>query len=176
MGIYLFVACTPISIFDVLFPLLAMIQALTIFGALLCLSLASLSEATLREQCGETREPEEERAGEHIDPAWHGIVRACVYVAVILGLTVAITSFYCFNLAFRDGSNAPTATQTESLNNHGTIVYVTPKERRTVSILETCAPIGLFSPIGIALFCRFVLGVRIFRFLGAPVLREMLRV
>jgi hypothetical protein len=81
-----------------------------------------------------------------------------------------MVSFYVSGQAFRHGSRTPTATQTEPMRDHGTVVYVTREEKARVDLLER-GQIGIPIAIGLMLFTHFVLGVKIIS--NVPTLAEL---
>jgi hypothetical protein len=84
---------------------------------------------------------------------------ACTVLFVVAWLDF-MAFFYVSGQAFQHGSRTPTTTQTEPMQEHGTIVYVTPDEKTQVELLEQ-GQVGIPVAIGLALFAHFVLGVKI---------------
>jgi hypothetical protein len=91
------------------------------------------------------------------------MVRAVYSTAFVTVWLLGVGSFYDYGLAYRSGSLQPTDTQTEALNNHGRIVYITPEQEGRLHLLELGAAVGIPSIIAAGFFLHFVLGVKIAR-------------
>lgn len=96
-----------------------------------------------------------------LERTWKRIVRTVFGILFLAVWLEAGASFYCFGVAFRDGSPVPTATQTESLSNHSKIAYVTPSQKRRVKRLQRWMSVGIPSAILVGFMLHFVLGVKI---------------
>lgn len=103
---------------------------------------------------------------------WKRVTKAMYSVVFILVWVCGVASFYFFGTAFQNGSQEPTTTQTEPLENHGKTVYVTPAEKQRVHLLQVAAwvsfPIVLLG--GAAL--HFLAGVKLLP--NTPTLAEYL--
>jgi hypothetical protein len=64
-------------------------------------------------------------------------------LASVLVLMAAVSWVYCLGLLLKTGSSVPTATQTQTLNQYGTIVYVTPVEERWLGRLRMLLVLGI---------------------------------
>ena len=73
----------------------------------------------------------------------------------------------------RNGSPTPTATKTEPLRNHGTVVYIPKSDKALIDFLDNVMAIGIPSVILGGLFLNFVVGVKIFD--NVPTLKEWRR-
>jgi hypothetical protein len=93
-------------------------------------------------------------------PRWHAPVRIACTVLFVVAWLDFMAFFYMSGQAFQHGSRTPTATQTEPMQDHGTVVYVTPDEKARVDLLEQ-GQVGIPIAIGLALFAHLVLGVKI---------------
>jgi hypothetical protein len=93
-------------------------------------------------------------------PRWHALVRLVCTVLFVVAWLDFMAFFYVSGQAFQHGSRTPTATQTEPMQDHGTVVYVTRDEKVRVDLLEQ-GQVGIPIAIGLALFAHFVLGVKI---------------
>lgn len=100
------------------------------------------------------------------------VAKGIYQVTFMLVWVCGVASFYFFGTAFRSGSPEPTATQSEPLEDHGKIVYVTPPEKQRVHALQLVTWVGI--PVvllgGAAL--HFLVGVRLFP--NTPTLAEYL--
>jgi hypothetical protein len=94
-----------------------------------------------------------------------------IYTVVFLLVWIAsVGSFFLFGTAFRPGSPAPTAIQTEPLVDHEKTVYVTRGEKRRIDYLQLVSWIGIPSILVSAALLHFVVGVKLFP--NAPTISE----
>jgi hypothetical protein len=131
------------------------------FNVLQALRLVAFTEADFIILPSVGRTPDPDSAPHTADkPWWHTLLRLACYVIFMAAWLNFAAQTYFFGQAFQHGSPVPTAIQTERLQNHGQIVYVTSAEKGWLDLLE----IGLVGiPLAIALsaFSHFVLGVNI---------------
>jgi hypothetical protein len=71
-----------------------------------------------------------------------------------------VTFFYLHGKAIRNGSPAPTATQTDPISEHGGAVYVTHKEKVLDDCLLTISMIGV-PVIAAGAILHFLMGVKL---------------
>jgi hypothetical protein len=93
-------------------------------------------------------------------PRWHALVRIACTVLFVVAWLDFMAFFYLSGQAFQHGSRTPTVTQTEPMQDHGTVVYVTRDEKVRVDLLEQ-GQVAIPIAIGLALFAHVVLGVKI---------------
>jgi len=125
------------------------------------------------DQCGR----EIERASEPTPPkndeaTWKKVTRGIYTVVFLLVWIASVGSFFLFGTAFRHGSPAPTAIQTEPLVDHEKTVYVTRGEKRRIDYLQLVSWIGIPSILVSAALLHFVVGVKLFP--NAPTISEYL--
>jgi hypothetical protein len=150
---------------------------LAVFAVLAALRIAQVSDADFLKQC--------EAAGftdsdlKHVtrtvplvptDPLWKRVSRGAFYVLGFMVWLDAMASFYCSDVAFRNGSAKPTPTQTEPLNSHGLIVYIQHAQKVQIDFLQNVMSIGIPSIIVCGLILHFLLEVRLFP--NTPTLKE----
>jgi hypothetical protein len=104
------------------------------------------------------------------DPLWKRITRAIFYILAFLVWLDAMASFYCFDVAFRNGSAKPTPTQTDPLTNHGFTVYIQHTQKVQIDFLQSVMSIGIPCVIACGFILHFLLEVRLFP--DTPTLRE----
>jgi hypothetical protein len=151
-----------------------------LFGILQSLKVVYAAEAEFALNCmiidqyGRELEPERGPSS-LVEPEganWKRVTKAVYSVAFMLVWVCGVASFYFFGTAFKNGSPEPTITQTESLEDHGKTLYVTPTEKQRVHVLQVVSWVGL--PIvllgGIAI--HFIAGVKLFP--NTPTLAEYL--
>ena len=104
-----------------------------------------------------------------VEARWKKIARGVYVGAFMLVWITGVLSSYAFGTSFKNGSPVPTATQTESLQNHGKTVYVTPVEKQRIDRLQMASwffiPVVLFG-----LILHFIVGVKLYG--SAPTLPE----
>jgi hypothetical protein len=172
LGIFFFAADTPsVSVWDPhVFAWFAGGGGFTLFFVLASMNLVTLSEADFLIQCGQHAVPPRKPA-QPVEAKWKTMLRAGFSIYFLILWVTGVTYFWCFNIAFRDGSPAPTPSQTEALVDHGKTVYITPEEMRRLSLLRLSLFPGVTSVFIIGGFIHFGLGIKLVP--NLPTLREM---
>jgi hypothetical protein len=149
----------------------------TVFGVLVALRIVQLSKSDFLRECEAvgTADFRAKSTAETIpvvptDPFWKRVTRAIYSILFLLVWLDGVASFYCFGVAFRNGSSRPTSTQTDPLNNHGQIVYIQHSQKVLIDFLQKVMFIGIPSVIVSGLILHFFLGVRLFP--NTPTLQE----
>lgn len=75
---------------------------------------------------------------------------------------IGLASFYFFGVALKNGSPIPTTSQTESLSDHGRVVYVTPIEELVVDLLVNGMAVGIFVVIVLGFLLQKYFGIKLF--------------
>ena len=112
------------------------------FWVLTALRIVEPSEAAFVQQRGLPEEPKVPSAT-NAEPMWKPLARI-VWWAIWIGAWLAgVASQYYFGLALQHGAAAPTATQTESITNHGQVVYIALQEKAWLDLLGLVQGIGI---------------------------------
>jgi multisubunit Na+/H+ antiporter MnhB subunit len=151
-----------------------------VLGILQALKVVYGSEAEFASNCkivdqyGRELDPIREPAFpvEPKEPKWKRIVKVIYTVVFLVTWIGGVASFYFFGTAFKNGSPEPTISQTESLENHGKIVYITPAEKQRVHALQLVSWIGTPLVLVGAAILHFLLGVKLIP--NTPTLAEYL--
>lgn len=140
-----------------------------IFGVLGSLKVVDYAEADFLAHCRaadqfgpETATTPPPPPPEPSEPAWKKVVRTTFSVLFMLVWIGGVLSFYYFGEAYKNGSPAPTVSQTEPLDNHGHTVYVTPAEKRRLDRLQAVSFVGIPAVMVTALILHFIVGVKLF--------------
>jgi hypothetical protein len=147
------------------------------FGALNGLQLVTVSKEDFQKQClpvefsGENAS--EPRLGERetpVDDAWKRRLRAAFTIFFFLIWIDGVASFYFFGIAFRHGTQAPTAANSEPLQDHGHVVFVPKNEKQMVERLQNGMMFGIPLVVVFGFVIHFLLGVKLVP--NAPTLNE----
>jgi hypothetical protein len=93
---------------------------------------------------------------------WETIIKWTYYAFFLLAFLVWVASFYFFGVALRNGSTAPTTTQTESLSyDDSQVVYVTRNEKQFVLALQAGSWIGILTAIASGLLLQNKFGIQV---------------
>ncbi|SRR6266498_1767818 len=152
---------------------------ISLFGILQSLKLAYASEAEFAFNCmvidqygRELQRVGEPSLAEPDEPGWKRVAKVIYTVVFMFVWVCGVASFYMFGTAFKNGSSEPTASQTEQLEDHGKIVYVTPTEKRRVHVLQVVSWVGVPVVLVSGAVLHFLVGVKLFP--NAPTLAEYL--
>jgi hypothetical protein len=96
------------------------------------------------------------------EPRWKRIARLVFSAIFLLAWLEGVAFFYEFGTAFKNGSRIPTADKTETLADHGRVVYVSASDKQTVSWLEHGMMFGIPAVLGVGFLLQFGLGVEVF--------------
>jgi len=150
-----------------------------IFGVLQSLKLAYNSETEFSSNCvvidqygREIEPPREPPPVEPTELRWKRVARVLYAGVFVIVWLCGVASFYLFGTAFKKGSAEPTVTQTEQLEDHSKIVYVTPTEKERVHIFQMVSWIGVPIILASGAILHFLLGVKLFP--NTPTLSEYL--
>ena len=149
---------------------------IAVFGILGALNIVQLSQAEFIKECKATTGANSQNGPNAavplgpIDPLWKRVVRGAYYSVFFAVWLSAVSSFYFFGVGVRDGSPAPTVTKTETLQNHGRVVYVSKQDKALIDSLQSAMQVGIPSVLLGGLFLNFVVGVKIFS--NVPTLKE----
>jgi hypothetical protein len=148
-----------------------------LFSILQSLKVAYAAEAEFTSNCmiidqyGRELEPVNEPSSvQRSDPSWMRVTKVTYTVVFMLVWVCGVASFYFFGTAFKNGSPEPTATQTESLEDHGKTVYVTPSEKQRVHVLQLVSGVGVPLLLITGAILHFLVGVKLFS--NTPTLAE----
>jgi hypothetical protein len=160
MGVFAF-AATPLASPNspVMLPWLLAIAGIGIFSTASALRLVTLSEQEFLAQCGE---PTAAIEGEPPEAKWRSIVRTAYTVAFMAVWLAGVASFYFFGVGMRDGTPAPTATNTEPLTNHGHTVYVSLADKQLIDALQISMFVGIPAIMLVGAILHFGLKVPLF--------------
>jgi hypothetical protein len=139
---------------------------LAVLGALLYWLLRSLqivgfSRTNILKKDSEIESHAQEFRPKSHEALWKKIVRIVFWTVVLIGFLEGLATFYYFGVTYQNGSPTLTATQTEPLNDHGRIVYITPEEKSFLNLLEGGMELNLPIMASFLIFIHFILGVRI---------------
>jgi hypothetical protein len=150
-------------------PMLLFALSIVVFGVLQSLDLVQFYEEDFKKHCADADAspvPEDGKGGEDdedaSDPKWKRVVRGCHRVLFMLVWLEGMGFFYLHQRYAQEGSRTPTATQTESFNEHGTLIYLTHDQMTINKILERGMMIGIPLVILGGFFLHFVVGVSMF--------------
>lgn len=154
-----------------IFPWFAAGGGIILFWILSGLKVVFQSESEFQTYCGDQRLKKSEPARpSSTEVQWKKAVRTAFSVYFFAVWIVGVSFFWKFNTAFRDGTPEPTAERTETLTDHGKTVYITPEEKRIVSLLERSMMLGIPSALLLGALIHFVVGVKLFP--NTPTLAE----
>lgn len=177
LAIYLFFfgSITPIAspLQPKVFPWFAAGGGMILFSVLASLNFVSWSEKQFRTCCEDQIVSASQLVKQPFEPVWKRLLRTLYLIYFIAVWIIGVGFFWQFNIAFRDGSPEPTASQTETLVNHGKTIYITPEEKRFISLLRRGSYIGIPSAIILGVVLDFVVGAKIFS--NTPSLLEMIK-
>jgi len=150
-----------------------------LFGVLQSLKVVYPSEAEFASNCmiidqyGRELQPVQEPSpSQPSEPNWKRFTKATYSIVFMILWVCGVASFYIFGTAFKNGSPEPTATRTETLEDHGKTVYVTPTEKQRVHTLQLIASVGFPVVLISGAILHFVVGVKLFP--NTPSLSEYL--
>lgn len=161
LGVFLFAGLSFTPINANIFPWLLAALGIGGFGALQALRLVAYSEDDFLLIGRGGNVPADPK--EDLLPQWKKIVRAGFRIVFLLVWLDSLASFYMFDRSWKSGSNFPTATRSEPLNNHGNIVYVTRVQKQVVDELQAAMMIGIPCVILSGLLLQFVAGVPVMK-------------
>lgn len=130
-----------------------------LFGFLQALGVTHFAEADFIAECGPIAQSETHELG---DPVWKRVARGAFSILFLLVWLDGVASFYVFGTTFQTGSPVATATQTETLVNHGQVVYVEASQKRLVERLQAGMTIGIPTAMVIGFVLHFIIGVQLF--------------
>jgi hypothetical protein len=165
LGLFLLGSATPrISpLQPAFFPWFAAGGGIILFWILSSLKVVFQSESEFQCHCGDQRLKTPEPARPSLTEAhWKKVVRTSFSLYFFAVWIAGVSSFWKFNTAFRDGTQEPTPERTETLTDHGKTVYITPEEKRIVSLLQYSMTIGIPSALLFGALIHFVVGVKLF--------------
>lgn len=140
------------------------------FGVLSSLHIAYGSETAFLKQCHvlDSSGQEATRVSELPEPTtaielpWKKRIRIGWMAMFMLVWAVGVLSFYSLGVALKEGTQVPTSTHTEPLDNHGKTVFITPAEKSRIDQLQRLTWVGFPSLIVSGLVLHFIVGVKIF--------------
>jgi hypothetical protein len=149
------------------------------FGILSSLRIVYSSEAEFVINCRSIdqygreidRAPESPDA-KNVEPDWKKIVRGIYATTFILIWIAGVASFLAFGNSYKNGSEAPSGTQTEPLNSHGRTVYITRSEKQRIDDLQLAQWLGVPFILFTGAIIHFLLGVKLVS--NVPTLQEYL--
>lgn len=147
----------------VMLPWFLAVAGIGIFWTANALRFVTLSEADFLAQCGEAPAVPESAPAE---ARWRGFARSAYTVAFIAVWLVGVASFYLFGVGMRDGTAAPTMTNTAPLTNHGDTVYVTAAAKHLIEVLQTSMFVGTPVVLIVGAILHFVLKIPVFGLSG----------
>jgi hypothetical protein len=147
-------------------PMILFGAAIAAMNVLTMLKLVQPSEIDFQSHCHDPLSPPAiavpATPAEPAEPRWKRVVRGAYGVAFLAVWLEAMAFFYVHENYVRDGARHPTVTQTETINEHGTIVYLTPEQKHFDDMLQASMFTGIPAIMLGGLFSHFVLGVRMF--------------
>lgn len=164
LGLFFLGAATPrISPLNpTFFPWFAAGGGIILFWILSGLKIVFQSESEFQGHCGEQRLKKSEPSTPSHEPSWKKGVRVAFTVYFMVTWIAGVSFFWQFNTAFRDGTPESTPERTETLTDHGKTVYITPKEKRIISLLQYSMILGIPSALVLGALIHFVVGVKLF--------------
>jgi hypothetical protein len=150
---------------SVTLPMFLFAASIVVFNVLTSLRVVQHSESDFLQNCGggTVLQPTSSVAVmPPSDPLWKRSVRGAYSIFFVLIWLEAMLFFYVHQKYVHDGSRTPTATQTESFNEHGVRIYVTRDQMKTDNSLSTIMAVGIPGAILSGLILQFVFGVRLF--------------
>lgn len=136
-----------------------------LFNVLQSLTLVTTSEEEFQAQCGEPPPPNT-AAQSTTEHSWKRIVQWAFSTAFVAVWLEGVAFFYFFGVGVRDGTHEPTAQNTETLFNHGEVVYVTANTKHFIDVLQTTMAIGIPSILLLGAFLQFGLKIPILHIRG----------
>jgi Na+/melibiose symporter-like transporter len=97
-----------------------------------------------------------------IDPLWKRVARGAYFALFILIWLEGMAFFYFHERFVDQGAREPSMTRTHSVNEHGTLVYLTDDQAELNGLLETLMMIGIPAIILSGFALHFVVGVPLF--------------
>ena len=144
-------------------PMLLFGASIGVWNVLFVLRLVQSTNNDFEQNCGESTAQREPKApAMPSDPKWKRILRGAYSTIFLIVWVEGMAFFYIHERYVHEGSRRPTATQTESFNEHGTLIYITPEQMRLNSLLLTLMAIGIPTMIFSGFFLHYVIGVRMF--------------
>lgn len=143
-------------------PMFLFALSIVVFNILASLRVVQYSEVDFLKSCGDALASPDFETGNPTEPKWKRVVRQAYSVMFILVWLDAMAFFYVHQKYTHEGSLKPTATQTESFNEHGTLIYLTHDKMHINNILLSLMAIGIPSMILGGFFLHFVAGVPMF--------------
>jgi hypothetical protein len=146
-------------------PMFLFALSIVVFNILTSLRVLQFSEIDFLQSCGDNIVSPviSDVAIVPSEPKWKRAVRGIYSVLFILVWLEGMAFFYVHQKYTHEGSRKPTATQTESVNEHGTLIYLTHEKMRINNALMTMMMVGIPGMIFGGLFLHFVAGVPMFR-------------
>ncbi|MEQ1819421.1 MAG: hypothetical protein ABL871_12500 [Terricaulis sp.] len=130
-----------------------------LFGLLTSLKLVRFSQAEFLADC--TDQQEREAIADEGEVGWRRLLH-WIYSALFLGVwLIFVAFFYLFGREMRDGSPAPTATQTMPLTNHGETVYIAAQAKQLIDVLQAASFTGIPAIMVLGAVLHFGFGVRV---------------
>jgi hypothetical protein len=149
------------------------------FGILSSLRIVYPSEAEFLANCRAIDQygREIDRASElpeprNVEPDWKKVARGVFNAAFVLVWIAGVASFLAFGNSYKNGSETPTATQTEPLTDHGRTVYITRSEKWRIHHLQRAEWLGIPLIFVTGATLHFLVGVKLVP--NVPTLQEYL--
>ena len=152
------------------FPWFAAGGGIILFWILSGLKIVFLSESEFQSYCGDQRLKSSEPASPSSEIPWKKAVRIAFSVYFFAVWIAAVSFFWKFNTAFRDGTPEPTPQRTETLTDHGKTIYITPEEKKIVSLLQYSMMLGIPSVLLLGVLLHFIVRVKLWP--NTPTLAE----
>lgn len=150
---------------SVTLPMFLFALSIVALNILYGLRVVQFSEIDFVQSCGDNvvSPADADFAAALSDPTWKRAVRGIYSVLFILVWLESMTFFYVHQKYTHEGSRRSTTTQTESVNEHGTLIYLTHDQMRINTALMTMMMVGIPGMIFGGFFLHFVAGVPMFR-------------
>jgi len=153
-------------------PVLLFALSIAVVNILTSLNFVQLSEIDFERHCYDPLSgppvASPVSSAKPVEPQWKRVVRGVYRAAFLVVCLAMLASIYLHENYVHDGARQPTATQTETINEHRAIIYVTPRQKRIDSLMQVCTFAGLAAITLGGLFVQFVLGVTLFANRPAP--------
>ena len=146
-------------------PMFLFALSIVAFNILSSLKVVQHSEEDFAQSCGDiapTPLASYDEADDIYEPKWKRTVRGIYSILFILIWLEGVAFFYVHQRYTHEGSLKPTATQTESFNEHGTLVYLAHDQMQINNALLTMMMVGIPSLLLGGFILHFVVGVRMF--------------
>jgi hypothetical protein len=150
------------------FPWFAFGSGIILFGVLSALNVVLEAESEFQMHCGGQIPKQFESVRRRSEPSWKRLARGIFSLFFLLVWLGGVGFFWQFGSAYSHGSPDPTHERTEALSHRRDIVYITPAEKRRVSMLQLVTVLGIPSVILLGVLLQFVAGVNLSSDGGRP--------